>query len=1079
MSYLTRFARLASALFVLLALLAVSARAAERAAPWPAEVEEAFGKLPTFDYDQPRKPIRPLELTIAKATGDPVLRAAVAQRLGAVLADPEATHAAKLFACKHLRLVGSDAQVPALVKMLGEAATAGMARRALESIPGDASLQALRDAMGRLEGRARIGVVNSLGVRRDGQSVPAIAPLARNEDAELAGAALGALGRIATPGAAEALQRLAAQAEAPARSRDALLTCARRLAADGHRQAASRIYLGMVDAQFPLSADIAVLAGLVEADPKAARGLLLAAIRSANEQVASRAARLTHRIPGTELTAELAKLLEHLPPPRQALLIEVLARRGDRSAAPAVSQRLDAEEPRLRAAAARAMGDLGDASALERLAGLAARQGGSVAQAARASLARLDAPGADGRLRELAAKGEREVRVEALRALGARRSAAATPVLLEAATDAEAQVARAAFEALAAAAPPPSYGKVVDLLVVAPEPVSATAAKAVLAVGGRLDSDTERVKPVLAALQAAGEGAKPRLLAVLGSLGGAEALSAVRGRLESGQGAVRDAAVRALAGWPTAAPADDVLRLARTAENAAHRVLALRGYLRMASSAKGPQRLEMLRRVRQMARSRQEKTMLLASLSEVADPGALELARAFLDDPEVEEEAALAVRKIEEALKPKPRRGGVRVPARDAAQSAAQRKEIAKAAPEGYHVACYLDCGPDARHGAKGGPALRLLAGQAYKWAGSPDRYGTIFYTNDQVVFEARGLSPRRAYQLGFTWWDYDHDTRAQSVWLAAGDEGPAKLLGKTALPSGAKGEKPSSKTLPIPRRLSAKGQPLRIVFRNEAVPNVVVSELWLLESDAESAPPQPAQEQGAAPTLEPKALKEGRLKRVLIVTGVDHPGHKWRHTAPALAELLGEDPRLQASVVEDPAALASPALGRYDVVVLHFMPWQVEPPGREVREGLRRFVRQGGGLVVVHFACGAFPGWEEYERIAGRVYDPKLRAHDPRGPFRVRITDVEHPITAGMTDFETTDELYTCVAGDAEVTVLAEAKSKVDGKMYPMAFVLTYGKGRTFHTPLGHDVKALRTPGVAELLRRGTAWAAGLPPAP
>jgi hypothetical protein len=84
-----------------------------------------------------------------------------------------------------------------------------------------------------------------------------------------------------------------------------------------------------------------------------------------------------------------------------------------------------------------------------------------------------------------------------------------------------------------------------------------------------------------------------------------------------------------------------------------------------------------------------------------------------------------------------------------------------------------------------------------------------------------------------------------------------------------------------------------------------------------------------------------------------------------------------------------------------------------------------------------------------------------------------------GLKPFETVDELYTCLTGDRPVDVLATAKSKVDGKIYPMAFSFTCGKGRVFHCVLGHDGKALENPPVGELFRRGTAWAAGQPPVP
>ncbi len=218
---------------------------------------------------------------------------------------------------------------------------------------------------------------------------------------------------------------------------------------------------------------------------------------------------------------------------------------------------------------------------------------------------------------------------------------------------------------------------------------------------------------------------------------------------------------------------------------------------------------------------------------------------------------------------------------------------------------------------------------------------------------------------------------------------------------------------------------------------------------------------------------------KVLVLTGNEYPGHKWRETAPLVARFLAQDRRLVTTVNENPAFLASPELHHYDVVVLNYMNWESPDPGPAARENLRRFVAEGKGLVLIHFACGAFQGWAEFRNIAGRVWDPKLRGHDPHGKFTVLIADPDHPITRGMKPFETIDELYTCLAGDKEIHVVAKAVSKVDHKEYPMAFVNRYGKGRVFHCVLGHDVQALSIEAVQELYRRGTAWAAGLEPAP
>ena len=222
-----------------------------------------------------------------------------------------------------------------------------------------------------------------------------------------------------------------------------------------------------------------------------------------------------------------------------------------------------------------------------------------------------------------------------------------------------------------------------------------------------------------------------------------------------------------------------------------------------------------------------------------------------------------------------------------------------------------------------------------------------------------------------------------------------------------------------------------------------------------------------------------GEAKRILIFTGVDYPGKQWRETTRFLGNAIGRDERLSVSVTEVPEDLADSDLSRYDAIVLHFMAWDAPDPdpGPEARANLEAFVRAGGGLVLVHFACGAFQQWSRFPLLAGRVWKPGIRGPDPRGVLSVEISDVEHPITRGMTAFATSDVLHASLAGKTPIDVLATARSNVDGEDYPVAFVLTYGRGRVFHCLLGHDAQALDCPPVTELFRRGTAWTAGLNP--
>lgn len=212
---------------------------------------------------------------------------------------------------------------------------------------------------------------------------------------------------------------------------------------------------------------------------------------------------------------------------------------------------------------------------------------------------------------------------------------------------------------------------------------------------------------------------------------------------------------------------------------------------------------------------------------------------------------------------------------------------------------------------------------------------------------------------------------------------------------------------------------------------------------------------------------------KVLIVTGVDYPGHPWRTQAIELRKALAGEKRIDVRLAEDIEILGTDLIFDYDVLLLNFKNYDPLKREKAAKENLLRFIREGGGLMFFHFTGGAFQDWPEYRTIAARVWNPEFRGHDPYQAFTVNVVKKDHAVMKGIQDFRITDELYTCMDGDREIEVLAEAKSSVDGKTYPMVFVFTEGKGRGFHTVLGHDGRAFESPELGELLRRGALWCA------
>jgi len=207
-----------------------------------------------------------------------------------------------------------------------------------------------------------------------------------------------------------------------------------------------------------------------------------------------------------------------------------------------------------------------------------------------------------------------------------------------------------------------------------------------------------------------------------------------------------------------------------------------------------------------------------------------------------------------------------------------------------------------------------------------------------------------------------------------------------------------------------------------------------------------------------------GKIK-VLLVGG---RGHDWKGFHAVIAPVLDKTGDFEVTLTTKLDDLKADNIKKYNVVLFYGSGGDFTDEAQE--KGLEEFVKSGGGMAGVH-ATDAFKKSDVYWRMIGG----RFTTHGG-GKFMFRITDPKHPITAGMKDFEITDETYqNKMHPEAKVHDLG----KIDrGKeQQSMAWVQDYGKGRIFNTTLGHGKEAWDNPGFQQLVVRGLYWAAGREP--
>jgi HEAT repeat protein len=558
----------------------------------------------------------------------------------------------KAIACKKLAIYGSDEAVPALAGLLAEERFASWARIALEAIPGAAPDKALRKAAGKLHGKLLVGVINSIGVRRDAKSVGVLVRKLNEKDPEVASAAAVALGEIGGMRAGEALRR--ALGKAPESVRPAIaegcVRCAQNFLAGANRAEAVKLYDAVRQSAAPRQRILEGIRGAILARGSEGVPLLLQQLQSNDRECFGIGLRVARELPGPEATEAVAGAFGRATPERRPLLLLALADRGDAAAAPVVTEAARSGEKRVRRAAIEILDSAGDPSSLPVLLVDATNEDPEIAQASLAALARLAGNDVDSELIARLQDSSGRMRQTLITLAALRGIEKALPLIVQSVGDPDPAMRSAAIQALTALGGKNEVAQLAQALEKSEIPAERAHIENVLVtLSGRVGSNC--VPSLLPLLQRAEEENRKAALHALAAAGGSDALAAVAAATGDKDPSFQDEAVRTLCTWPNAWPedaavAEPLLHTAKTDGNVSHQILALRGYLQFLlgdEKLKPDDKLDKMREILPLLQRPEEKITAIAVLQGIPAAAALDLLGAFAGEPAVADEACAAL----------------------------------------------------------------------------------------------------------------------------------------------------------------------------------------------------------------------------------------------------------------------------------------------------------------------------------------------------------------------------------------------------------------------------------------------------
>ncbi len=618
------------------------------------ELTTALAELLKFDYQVDNSLTHKMDSWVRASANDEELRQKLEGFFIGVLMSKDTPLAAKQYAARQLKHVGSDMSVTVLSSLLVNDETVDIGIYPLTQMSVDVA-KTLRMSYKNAGPKGKITILNalaSLGDDGDGKNVSLLSSNLSSDNEALVKASIAGLGKIGGSSAVEALNGYHSKASSnKGLVEDALLGCAEKYIAAGKTPQGVAIY----DQLYNNPVDNWAIKGA------AARGLLMntndniqasvldGMIKNQTEdRVRGIAIDAARDIKNPGLNSVLIANLASASDTNKVQIISTLADRQAKEGLNDIIGYLASNNKEVKAAALMAVSKMGDASAVKPLIALSAKSRDK--RDARKVLVGISDPATNGVLLKGLASSDGKEKIEYINVLGQRNAKEAATEILALANSDDNKIRRESIKALKTVAGPEHLNTLVEILVNAKNNTDRKEAeKSVIAVAKQEPNASKRTKSLLANYNSSSDDKlKASILFVLGSLGGEEAYGLVKKALSQSP-ALQDAAIRAMAAWPNFdTVSGDLMELAKNGKTPKQKILALRGYIQLIGNSEGSSiaKVKLYQSVLPLCENVSEKRLITAGLSQNPSISSFNMAIDLMNDASIIEEAALAATQI-------------------------------------------------------------------------------------------------------------------------------------------------------------------------------------------------------------------------------------------------------------------------------------------------------------------------------------------------------------------------------------------------------------------------------------------------